>query len=100
MIKQSPDAATFDAHLKRITDKYEYDLTKRQMIWQVRPITEPRSQEALHAPIEAYAAWFEETNRANGNLFEWNFVSWDEFNTRHQIEGYYLENRINLPPPP
>jgi len=93
--RQNPH--TFEADAKAITDKYEYGLAERRLLWQVRSLVELRSPDALAKPLYEYQQWFEETNEANGNLFEWNFVSWDEFSTLHQIEGYYLENRINLP---
>lgn len=88
---------TFEAQTKAITDKYEYELIQRRLLWQVRSLEELRSQDALGRPMYEYEQWFETINTANGNLFQWNFVSWDEVSTMHQIEGYYLENRINLP---
>jgi hypothetical protein len=97
LMRRLNDTDAFADETKAITDKYEYDFAERRLIWHFRSFGELRSQDALYAPIHEYATWFETTNAANGNFFKWDFVPWDEFNTIHQIEGYYLENRINLP---
>jgi hypothetical protein len=98
MQRANPNPHTFAAKTKAITDRYEYTFVDRPvMVWQFHPLSELRSQDAVLAHADDYKRWFDTVNAENGNLFECNFVPWDEFNTRHQIEVVYLENRINLP---
>ena len=95
MVKECGNMDEFDARAKMITDTYAY--TMPRVVWRDQPLDEYRSMAAVQTLFGNYDDWFNRINETNGNLFELQFVSWDEFTTRDTFEVYYLENRINLP---
>jgi hypothetical protein len=95
MVKECSNMDEFDAQAKMITDTYAYNMPR--VVWRDQPLDEYRSMAAVQTLFGNYNEWFNTTNETNGNLFELQFVSWDEFTTRDTFEVYYLENRINLP---
>lgn len=95
MVKDCGNMDEFNARAKRITDTYAYVMPR--LVWRDQPIDELRSMAVVQTLIGNYNDWFNNINETNGNLFELQVVSWDEFTTRDMFEVYYLENRINLP---